>query len=83
MEVRQMKGTASGSADDLGQAFEFLMSLRLRHQFQQLQEGVDPDNFIDPLSLGVMDKTFLKEAFKLILSVQEKTIRKYCPRAAW
>ena len=53
------------------------MSLRLRHQFQQIQEGIEPDNFINPDKLRNMEKVLLKEAFKLILSVQEKKRKKY------
>ncbi|HSB31636.1 MAG TPA: putative nucleotidyltransferase substrate binding domain-containing protein, partial [Candidatus Sulfobium mesophilum] len=64
-------------SEELGDAFEFLMSLRLRHQFQQMQDGVEPDNFIDPDHLRPMEKTLLKETFKLILAVQEKTMKKY------
>ena len=52
------------------------MSLRLRHQFQQIQEGTDPDNFIDPHDLGDMERTMLKAAFKLILSAQEALRKK-------
>jgi CBS domain-containing protein len=53
------------------------MSMRLRHQYQQMQEGAEPDNFIDPHDLGNLEKKMLKEVFKLILSVQEATKRKY------
>jgi signal-transduction protein with cAMP-binding, CBS, and nucleotidyltransferase domain len=42
-----------------------------------MEEGREPDNFIDPNGLGTLDKAMLKEAFKLILSVQEATIKKY------
>ncbi len=61
----------------LEEAFEFLMSLRLSHQFRQIQEGVEADNFINPNQLSPMEKIFLKETFKLILTVQERTIKKY------
>ncbi len=60
---------------ELEQAFEFLMSLRLKHQYKQLTEGSSPDNFIDPHCLGKMERTMLKESFKLIGTVQE-TVRK-------
>lgn len=60
---------------ELEQAFEFLMSLRLRHQYEQIKEGSSPDNFINPQCLGTMERTMLKESFKLIDTVQE-TVRK-------
>ncbi len=76
-ELKDRDGTASRFAEDLEQAFEFLMSLRLRHQFQQIQEGVEPDNYINPDGLKNMEKVLLREAFKLILAVQERTRKKY------
>ncbi len=77
MELKGRHGTVSEYSHELEQAFEFLMSLRLRHQFQQIQDGVEPDNFIDPQSLGTLEKRLLKETFKIILTVQEATIKKY------
>jgi len=76
-ELKDRCGTAGQFAEELEQAFEFLMSLRLRHQFQQIQEGVEPDNYINPNGLQNMEKVLLKEAFKLILSVQERIKKKY------
>lgn len=75
--LKNRPASAGEFSEELGDAFEFLMSLRLRHQFQQMQDGVEPDNFIDPDHLRPMEKTLLKETFKLILAVQEKTMKKY------
>jgi CBS domain-containing protein len=76
-ELKDRYGTVSEFSGELEQAFEYLMSMRLRHQYQQMQEGAEPDNFIDPHDLGNLEKKMLKEVFKLILSVQEATKRKY------
>jgi len=57
--------------------FEFLMSLRLRHQFHQIEQGIEPDNLIDPHALGRLDASMLKEAFKVVRSVQAATRKKY------
>ncbi len=76
-ELKDRHGTLSEFSDELEQAFEFLMSLRLRHQFQQIQEGIEVDNFMDPRWLGNMEKRLMKEAFEIILSVQEATMKKY------
>ena len=74
-------GTSLGGAlaGELEQAFEFLMSLRLKHQYEQIQAEKEPDNFIDPHSLGSLDRTLLKEAFKLIMRVQDTAMRSYSP----
>jgi CBS domain-containing protein len=77
MELRDRGGTVSKFSRELEQAFEFLLSLRLRHQFEQIQQGTEPDNHIDPFSLGTMERTQLKESFKLILTVQEAARQKY------
>ena len=51
--------------------------LSVRPSAWKIAAGREPDNFIDPRALGVMERRLLKEAFKLILSVQEKTRKKY------
>jgi CBS domain-containing protein len=76
-EVKDRPGGAGAMCDDLEQAFEFLMSLRLRHQYQRIQAGHEPDNFIDPQGLGAMERAMLKEAFKLIVTAQETIAKKY------
>ena len=77
MELKDRTGTVSPFCNELEQAFEFLMSVRLRHQFRQMEAGVDPDNYVDPDELGILEKCQLKEAFQFVLSVQEAIRRKY------
>ena len=62
---------------ELEHAFEFLMSLRLRHQFERIQDGKEPDNFIDPRELGILEQTLLKEAFKIISGIQNAAMKRY------
>jgi CBS domain-containing protein len=70
-EMKERPGPVHGLSDDLIQAFEFLMSLRLRHQFTQIRDGAPPDNFIDPSGLGMMDRRTLLEAFRIISLAQD------------
>lgn len=42
-----------------------------------MAQGVEPDNFINPDELTVMEKKMLKESFKLISLVQDATMKKY------
>ena len=79
-DVKDRCRTIGPFSDDLMQAFEFLMSLRLRHQYQEKEEGREPDNFIDPRQLGALEQTMLKESFKLIIRAQEALRKKY---ASW
>jgi CBS domain-containing protein len=76
-EVKDRCGVLGPFSDELEQAFEFLMSLRLRHQYQQIQAGVEPDNLVDPQGLGALDKTMLKESFKLINAAQKAIMKTY------
>ncbi len=56
-------------ADDLTSAFDFVMQLRLHHQYEAISRGTAPDNFIDPGRLSNLEKRLLKEAFQLVAKV--------------
>jgi CBS domain-containing protein len=77
VELKDSDGTLSEFLSELEYAFEFLMSLRLRHQFRQIEEGVAPDNFINPHDFSRMEQKIMKEAFKLIMYVQKAFMTKY------
>ncbi|MDZ4164893.1 MAG: DUF294 nucleotidyltransferase-like domain-containing protein [Smithellaceae bacterium] len=64
-------------AEEFEQAFEFLMSLRIRHQLEQIEAGLEPDNYLNPASLSMLDKNTLKESFKLIALVQDFIVEEY------
>ncbi len=64
-------------ADEIIHAFEFLMLLRIRHQYEQVLQGKMPDNFIDPESLSNLEKKLLKETFQLISKLQDILIERY------
>ena len=44
---------------------------RLEHQATQVRAGVEPDDFVDPRSLGPIARLGLKEAFKIVASEQK------------
>jgi CBS domain-containing protein len=58
-------------------AFEFLMFLRMRHQYEQVLQGNMPDNFINPESLSNLEKKLLKDTFQLISKLQDILIERY------
>jgi CBS domain-containing protein len=64
-------------ADDFEHAFEFIMLLRIHHQYQQISGGQKPDNFINPNRLSNLEKRSIKEAFQLISKVQDMIIERY------
>ena len=64
--LRTFRGlnTIVGSCgEELEQAFEFLMSLRIRRQHAQVAAGREPDNFVDPDRLSALEKKTAREAF--------------------
>ncbi len=64
-------------ADELEQAFEFIMLLRIHHQYAQLSAGQAPDNFINPNKLSNLEKRSIKEAFQLVSKIQDLIIERY------
>ncbi len=64
-------------ADEIIYAFEFLMLLRMRHQYEQVLQGNVPDNFIDPESLSNLEKKLLKDTFQLLSKLQDILIERY------
>uniref|UniRef100_A0A7C5VUA2 DUF294 domain-containing protein n=1 Tax=Thermomicrobium roseum TaxID=500 RepID=A0A7C5VUA2_THERO len=66
LALREARAIESQLADDLAQAFEFLLGLRVRVQLEQLQRGERPSNFVDPRQFSSLDRTLLKEAFRVI-----------------
>jgi CBS domain-containing protein len=80
-ELKDRDSTVGPFAGELEHAFEFLMSLRLRHQYRQIQNGLEPDNLIDPQGLAGLERSMLKSSFKLIKAVQERTMKRYVATA--
>lgn len=66
-------------ADEIEHAFEFIMLLRIQHQYGQIEAGLEPDNFIDPNSLSNLEKKTLKDAFSLISKLQDILVERYKP----
>jgi CBS domain-containing protein len=60
----------STDARTLVEAFGFIFSLRLDHQVEQLRHGGVPDDFIAPKTLNPLARSYLKEAFRAVASVQ-------------
>lgn len=78
LEVLRTKHTiVQEYADDLEQAFEFIMLLRIHHQYAQISSGETPDNFINPNRLSNLEKRSIKEAFQLVAKIQDTIIERY------
>ena len=60
----------SAEAQTLAEAFGFISSLRLDHQVEQLRRGEPPDDFVAPRTLNPLARSYLREAFRAVASVQ-------------
>lgn len=66
-----------GFADEIEHVYEFMMLLRIHHQFEQKISGKYPDNIIIPSQLSTLEKKTIKEAFHLISRLQKIITEKY------
>jgi len=71
LRAARAAGTLEGAeASTLAEAFGFISGLRLDHQVEQLRRGEPPDDFIDPKTLNPLARSYLREAFRAVASVQ-------------
>jgi CBS domain-containing protein len=68
--------TALGRMDEercrgLEESFRLLWQIRLEHQTRQIREGREPDDLVEPKTLGPLARQGLKEAFRMIEREQD------------
>ncbi|MDD4952039.1 MAG: DUF294 nucleotidyltransferase-like domain-containing protein, partial [Desulfovibrionaceae bacterium] len=67
----EQAGRISGElCREIKDAYEFLMQIRLAHQLRQMEDGLAPDNRVDPARLTELEKRTLKDAFSVMVKVQ-------------
>jgi CBS domain-containing protein len=76
-DLKDKHGIVQEYADELEHAFEYVMLLRIRHQYSQIKAGKNPDNFINPDHLTNMEKKGLKDAFGLMIKIQNMIMERY------
>jgi CBS domain-containing protein len=64
-------------AANLEDAHEFIGTLRMRHQADQLKRGEKADNFLSPDDLSPLERSHLKDVFALINTMQESLGQRY------
>ena len=77
--LRDSHPTLKEFGEELEHAFEFMSLLRVHHQFNRIQAGLEPDNFINPGKLGNLERKTFKEACQLIAKMQDLITRAYKP----
>lgn len=64
-------------AEDLRDAFDFLNTIALQQQANQIRKGQQPNYHIDPKELGKLDREHLRDAFQIIKGMQSALATKY------
>ena len=65
-------GTLSEThARTLEDALTLITDLRVEHQVDQLRAGEEPDDFVKPATLSQLTRSYLREAFRAVASVQK------------
>jgi len=59
------------------EAFHFLQSMRLMHQYESGKQGVPMNNLIDPAELNDLNRRILKEAFRQSRKMQSHLAMEY------
>ena len=78
--LKQAAGTPSLSeegAANLQDALMFIGTLRIKHQANQINNGIPADNFMAPIAISKLEREHLKDAFKVIQTMQSSLDRKF------
>ena len=63
--------------EDLRDALEFISTIRLQRQAQQIIQGHKLDNFVPPEQLSSLERRHLKDAFDVIRTIQTLMAQRY------
>jgi CBS domain-containing protein len=58
-------------ARTLREAYDLFAALRLEHQVNQLEQGVEPDDHLDPKQLNSLTRRYLRDGFREVAAVQK------------
>ncbi len=64
---------SSDTAEFLEQAFETFLTLRIKNNLRDWEQGREPSNYLDPALLSMRQKQLLKEAFLAVSELQKTT----------
>lgn len=69
--LNETQSVSPGLCEEIIEAYEFLMQVRLVHQLRMLEDGQQPDNHINPQDLSDLERQTLKESFAVISRMQD------------
>ena len=64
-------------AQEITEAFNFLLTLKLKSNLEKLDSKQKVDNYINPDNLNTMEKDLLKESFKIVNRLKKKLEHHY------
>ncbi len=73
----QSQEVTTGAVKDLQVMLEFISNLRIRHQTRRMKAGKPADNHLLLLGMSNFEKRQLKDAFRLIVSLQDALANRY------
>jgi CBS domain-containing protein len=62
----------AAESNDLREAFNLMMLIRLQNHLSQMNQGKELDNYINPDELSLIQQSVLKTAFKSIAQLQSR-----------
>ncbi len=68
--LNQKKAISKKKYTEISQSYKFLMQFRFLRQIDAIENGLKPDNYINPKKLSHIEQTMLKEIFKTIEKFQ-------------
>jgi CBS domain-containing protein len=69
-----------GVGTDLTDALEFISMVRIRHQANQIEKGLDADNHVKPAGLSNFERLHLRSAFQIVDKSQSFLRYRYTAR---
>ncbi len=54
------------TTSELIEAFNFLLTLRLKARLEKIDSGLEPNNYINPNNLNTLEKDLLRDSFKIV-----------------
>ncbi len=76
-KVRGSRSLSKEGADDLLDSLEFISTLRMQHQAQQISTGFPADNFMAPAEISKLERSHLRDTFKVIQTLQSYIEMRY------
>jgi CBS domain-containing protein len=73
----EIRAISSEGAANLEDAYEFIATLRARHQARQIKKGERPDNYVKPAELSALERNHLKDVFSVISRMQSTIAQRY------